>query len=130
MRRLASVCDRLQSWTRPFVTPQQRHAGQDQQILGKRKAVLETARNQAHRERGIWTIEMPSTASVRRSDDALRINCQTSDGRNAVAMMESTMGAEIVASAVFFDLGITDAITDKHRHYASSLVIPVATRST
>lgn len=80
-------------------------------------------------KRGIWTVPMPSTASVRRSDDALRIRCETADGRAATAMIESEMGAEIVASAVFLDLGITDAITDKHRKYAPSLVIPVATRT-
>lgn len=80
-------------------------------------------------KRGIWTIPMPSTASVRRSDDTLRINCKTADGREAVSMIESEMGAEIVASAVFLDLGITDAITDKHRKYAPSLVIPVASRT-
>jgi hypothetical protein len=80
-------------------------------------------------KRGIWTIPMPSSASVRRSDDTLRISCKTSDGREAVAMIESEMGAEIVASAVFLDLGITDAITDKHRKYAPSLVIPVASRT-
>lgn len=80
-------------------------------------------------KRGIWTVPMPSTASVRRSDDALRIKCETSDGRNATAMIESEMGAEIVASAVFLDLGITDAITDKHRKYAPSLVIPVVART-
>lgn len=80
-------------------------------------------------KRGIWTVSMPSTASVRRSDDALRISCETSDGRKAVSTIESEMGAEIVASAVFLDLGITDAITDKHRKYAPSLVIPVAART-
>jgi len=39
--------------------------------------------------------------------------------------MESTIGAKIVASAVFLDLGITDAITDMHREYPASYVIPV-----
>ncbi len=39
--------------------------------------------------------------------------------------MPSTVGAKIVASAVFLDLGITDAITDKHRKYATSFVIPM-----
>lgn len=29
-------------------------------------------------------------------------------------------------SAVFFDLGITDAITDKHRYYPASYILPVA----
>jgi hypothetical protein len=35
------------------------------------------------------------------------------------------MGAKIVASAVFIDLGIVDAITDKHRNYPASYIIPV-----
>lgn len=35
------------------------------------------------------------------------------------------MGAEIVASAVFLDFGIVDAITDKHRKYPTSFVIPI-----
>jgi len=35
-------------------------------------------------------------------------------------------GAKIVASAVFIDFGITDAITDKHREYPSNYVIPMA----
>lgn len=35
------------------------------------------------------------------------------------------MGGKIVASAVFLDFGIVDAITDKHRKYPDSYVIPV-----
>jgi len=35
------------------------------------------------------------------------------------------MGGKIIASAVFLDFGIVDAIADKHRNYASSFVIPV-----
>jgi hypothetical protein len=31
-----------------------------------------------------------------------------------------------VASAVFIDLGITDAITDMHREYPASFVVPLA----
>jgi len=76
-------------------------------------------------KRGTWQVDIPSTPYVRRSDDALSLDCETSDGRRAVGSIESTMGAEIVASAVFFDLGITDAITDKHRNYASSYVVAV-----
>ena len=34
-------------------------------------------------------------------------------------------GGKLAASVVFFDLGITDAITDKHRTYAASYVVPV-----
>jgi hypothetical protein len=35
------------------------------------------------------------------------------------------MGGKIVASAVFIDFGITDAIIDKHREYPASFVIPI-----
>jgi hypothetical protein len=35
------------------------------------------------------------------------------------------MGGKIIASAVFLDFGIVDAITDKHREYPASYVIPV-----
>lgn len=47
------------------------------------------------------------------------------DGREAVGALQSQMGAKIVASAVFLDLGITDAITDKHRQYAPGFVVPI-----
>jgi hypothetical protein len=79
-------------------------------------------------KRGIWTADVPTTVSVRRSDDTLRIRCQTQDGREAIGSIASEMGAEIVASAVFLDLGITDAITDKHRKYAPSYVVAVPNR--
>jgi len=68
---------------------------------------------------------VPGTPKVRRSDDNLQLNCKTSDGRTAVASVPSTMGGKIIASAVFLDFGITDAITDKHREYPASYVIPI-----
>lgn len=76
-------------------------------------------------KRGLWKTEIPSTVYVRKSDDALRYKCKTEDGREAVGAIESEMGAKIVASAVFLDFGITDAITDKHRKYIGSYVIPI-----
>ena len=76
-------------------------------------------------KRGVWEISIPSTAMIRRSDDALKYECTTEDGRKAVGQIESTIGAKIVASAVFIDFGITDAITDKHREYPASFVIPI-----
>lgn len=79
-------------------------------------------------KRGAWSAEVPSVVSVRKSDDALKYQCKTKDGREAVGSIESEMGAKIVASAVFLDLGITDAITDKHRKYVESYVIPVKPR--
>jgi hypothetical protein len=76
-------------------------------------------------KRGTWEASIPSTYSVRRSDDPLKYDCKTRDGRTAFGSMPSTVGAKIVASAVFLDFGITDAITDKHREYPSNYVIPV-----
>ena len=46
-------------------------------------------------------------------------------GATGVGGIPSAMGAKIVASAVFLDLGIVDSITDKHRTYPASFVIPV-----
>lgn len=77
-------------------------------------------------KRGAWLAQMPEVVSIRKSDDALRYECQTEDGRKAVGSIPSTMGAKIVASAVFIDFGITDAITDKHRKYPASYVVPVS----
>lgn len=76
-------------------------------------------------KRGIWESELPSVVSIRKSDDPLKYKAETNDGRSAVGAIPSTMGAKIVASAVFLDFGITDAITDKHRKYPASYVIPV-----
>jgi hypothetical protein len=76
-------------------------------------------------KRGSWEVAIPTTASVRRSDDPLKYDCSTTDGRTAFGSMESTVGAKIVVSAVFIDFGITDAITDKHREYPASFVIPM-----
>lgn len=76
-------------------------------------------------KRGSWNVDLPATVSVRRSDDALKYECTTEDGRKASGQIESRIGAKIVASAVFIDFGITDAITDKHREYPDSYVIPI-----
>jgi len=76
-------------------------------------------------KRGIWQTEIPVTIYIRRSDDALKYQCETEGGQSATGMIPSTVGAKIIASAVFLDFGITDAITDKHREYPASFVIPV-----
>lgn len=77
-------------------------------------------------KRGVWSSSVPTTVSIRRSDDILRYDCETTDGRKAVGSIESTIGAKIVASAVFLDLGIVDSITDMHREYPASFVVPMA----
>lgn len=80
-------------------------------------------------KRGVWLTKIPTTVSVRRSDDALKYECDTDGGQEAAGQIESTIGAKIVASAVFIDFGITDAITDKHREYPASFVIPIARKA-
>ncbi len=79
-------------------------------------------------KRGVWQTDLPTTVSVRKSDDALRYDAKTSDGRTAVGSIPSEMGGKIIASAIFLDFGITDAITDKHRRYPASYVIPIKKR--
>lgn len=69
--------------------------------------------------------ELPGTSMIRRSDDNLLMQCKTEDGREATSSVPSTLGGKIIASAVFIDFGITDAITDKHREYPASFVIPI-----
>lgn len=76
-------------------------------------------------KRGLWQAHVPCTVSIRRSDDVLKYDCETKDGGKANGAIESTIGAKIVASAVFLDFGIVDAITDKHREYPASFVIPM-----
>ena len=77
-------------------------------------------------KRGSWSGKVPGTFSIRRSDDTLRYNCKTDSGKTGIGGIASSMeGAKLGASVLFFDLGITDAITDKHRTYSQSFVIPV-----
>ncbi len=77
-------------------------------------------------KRGSWSGKIPGTFMIRRSDDILRYNCKTDTGKTGVGGIASSIeGAKLGASVLFFDLGITDAITDKHRTYAPSFTIPV-----
>ena len=77
-------------------------------------------------KRGAWSGKVPGTFQIRRSDDILRYNCETDTGKKGVGGIASSIeGAKLGASVLFFDLGITDAITDKHRTYAPSFTIPV-----
>lgn len=71
------------------------------------------------------TVTIPSTTQVRRSDDHLQFRCKTTDGREAFGSIPSRIGGKIIASAIFLDFGIVDAITDKHREYPTSYVIPI-----
>ncbi len=79
-------------------------------------------------KRGSWSSEIPATnVMIRRSDDDLVYDCTTEDGREATGSIGSEIeGGKMAASVIFWDLGITDAITDKHRTYQGNVVIPVA----
>ena len=71
-------------------------------------------------------VKIPSQPMVRRSDDALKFNCKTADGKKGFGGIPSEIeSGKLAGSVVFFDLGITDSITDKHRTYPASFVIPV-----
>jgi len=80
-------------------------------------------------KRGAWETPVPVTVSIRKSDDALKYDCKTDSGKTAFGSIPSEMGGKIVASAVFLDFGITDAITDKHRRYPANFVIVVPTKN-
>ena len=76
-------------------------------------------------KRGSWSANLPETVMIRRSDDALRYDCETNGGKKAFGSIPSGMeGGKMAASVFFWDLGITDSITDKHRTYPASFVIP------
>ena len=77
-------------------------------------------------KRAQYSVDIPSTTMVRRSDDALRFDCESENGKKGFGSIPSEMeSGKVAASVVFFDLGITDAITDKSRTYTPSFVIPV-----
>lgn len=78
-------------------------------------------------KRGVWQSDIPTTAvMIRRSDDPLVYDCETEDGREVTGSIESeTEAGKLGASVLFLDLGITDAITDKHRTYQGNVVIPL-----
>ena len=77
-------------------------------------------------KRAQYLVDVPSTTMIRRSDDALRFDCLSVNGKKGYGSIPSGMeGGKVAASVFFFDLGITDAITDKARTYPPSFVIPV-----
>lgn len=83
-------------------------------------------------KRGKWSSQIPtSSVMIRRSDDSLEYVCTTEEGKEATGSIRSEMeGGKLAASVVFFDFGITDSITDKHRTYQGNVVIPVSARGT
>ena len=73
-----------------------------------------------------YQVDIPGTHQIRRSDDALKFDCKTENGKTAFGSIPSEIeDGKLAGSVVFFDLGITDSITDKHRTYTPNFVIPV-----
>ena len=78
----------------------------------------------ATNKRGSWDFNAPGTVMIRRSDDTLQVSCQRADGETFTTMVRSEIeGAKLAGSVIFFDLGITDSITDKHRIYTSQVLL-------
>jgi len=81
---------------------------------------------QFNNKRGSWSVHIPGTGMIRRSDDSLIYRCETDDGRKSTgAIVSEVESGKMAASVIFWDLGITDAITDKHRTYQGNVVLPV-----
>ena len=76
-------------------------------------------------KRAAYSVDVPGTNMIRRSDDPLRFNCKTKSGKEAFGSIPSEIEGEKLAGSVLIDFGITDSITDKHRTYTPNFVIPV-----
>ena len=77
-------------------------------------------------KRAQYQVDVPGTHMIRRSDDALKYDCETNDGKKGFGSIPSEIeSGKLAGSVVFFDLGITDSITDKHRTYTPNFVVPV-----
>ena len=74
-------------------------------------------------KRGLWHVDLPGTAMVRRSDDVLKIECEDSNGNKHQEAVPSRLQGKFYAGALILDLGIVDSITDKHREYPAEVVI-------
>ena len=68
-------------------------------------------------------VNVPGTFKIRRSDDALKYECSTDDGRIAIGEIESLVEKKKFIPSFLLDLGISDMITDKHRFYPAENTI-------
>ena len=76
-------------------------------------------------KRAQYQVDIPGTQMVRRSDDALKYDCKTLNGKTGFGSIPSEIEDAKLAGSVLIDFGITDSITDKHRTYTPNFVIPV-----
>jgi len=81
-------------------------------------------------KRESYEVEIPGTENIRRSDDALRYDCKTKDGRPAKGSIPSKIGNSMAGNIIFGGgIGaVIDATNDYHREYPGQFVIPVVSR--
>lgn len=81
-------------------------------------------------KRESYAVEIPGTENIRRSDDALRYDCKTTDGRPAKGSIPSVVGMGMAGNIIFGGgIGaIVDATNDYHREYPGQFIIPVVGR--
>ena len=80
-------------------------------------------------KKGTWTADAPGMASVRRSDDPLRVACESGErhwqGEIAGQRGGRAWGNVILGGGIG---GIVDANTDAHWDYPSSISVPICTK--
>ena len=81
-------------------------------------------------KRESYEVEIPGTENIRRSDDALRYDCKTKDGRPAKGSIPSKIGNSMAGNIILGGgIGaVIDATNDYHREYPGQFVIPVVSR--
>ena len=81
-------------------------------------------------KRESYSVAIPGNENIRRSDDALRYDCKTRDGRPAKGSIPSKAGMSMAGNIIIGGgIGaVIDATNDYHREYPSQFVIPVVAR--
>jgi hypothetical protein len=81
-------------------------------------------------KRESYSVAIPGTENIRRSDDSLRYDCKTKDGRPAKGSIASKVGNSMAGNIILGGgIGaVIDATNDYHREYPRQFVIPVVAR--
>lgn len=76
-------------------------------------------------KKGSWDMQPPGTITIPKSDDLLRVQCRTPDGKQIYQTLNSEFGGMFWGNIIFGGgIGmIVDADTDAHREYPASIVI-------
>lgn len=80
-------------------------------------------------KKGTWTADAPGMASVRRSDDPLRLACESGD-QHWQGVIEGQRGGRAWGNVLLGGGigGIVDANTDAHWDYPASISVPICTK--